>query len=50
MHRDSSKELATLKVEQEQLKWELSDLYILKRERESSRMGYTYGDHTKGKS
>lgn len=46
MHRDSSTELASLKVEHEQLKWALSDMYSRERERETSRMGYAYGDHT----
>lgn len=47
MHRDSSTELATLKVEHERLKWALSDMYSREYERESSRMSYAYGDHTK---
>ncbi|MNG26256.1 hypothetical protein D3C84_1112230 [compost metagenome] len=46
MHRDSSTELAALKVEHERLKWALSDMYSRERERETSRMGYAYGDHT----
>lgn len=46
MHRDSSTELASLKIEYERLKWTLSDMYSRERERDSSRMGYAYGDHT----
>jgi len=46
MYRDSSKELAALKVEHRRVQWRLSEMY--NRERETSRMGYAYGDHTKG--
>ncbi|WP_435035939.1 hypothetical protein [Pseudomonas neuropathica] len=46
MYRDSSTKLASLKVEHERLKWTLSEMYSRERERESSRMGYAYGDHT----
>ncbi|MNO45704.1 hypothetical protein D3C76_359760 [compost metagenome] len=46
MHRDSSTELAMLKVEHERLKWTLSDMYRRESERETSRMGYACGDHT----
>lgn len=47
MHRDSSTELATLKVEHERLKWTLTEMYSRDRERETVRMSYQYGDHTK---
>ncbi|KPG99684.1 hypothetical protein AEQ67_11180 [Pseudomonas sp. RIT-PI-q] len=47
MYRESSTELAALKIEHERLKWTLSDMYSRDRERETSRMGYAYGDHTK---
>lgn len=49
MHRDSSTELAALKVEHERLKWTLSEMYARDREREMSRMDYVYGDHAKRK-
>lgn len=45
MHRDSSTELAALKVEHERLKWTLSDMYRRESERETARMSYQYGDH-----
>ncbi|KII33496.1 hypothetical protein NL64_09855 [Pseudomonas fluorescens] len=50
MHRDSSTELTTLKVEHERLRWKLSDLYRQESERETARMGYQYGDHTNDKT
>lgn len=50
MHRDSSTALSSLKVEHERLKWTLSEMYNRERERETSRMGYAYGDHTKDKT
>lgn len=50
MHRDSSTELAMLKVEHERLKWTLSDMYRRESERETARMGYAYGDHANGKT
>ncbi|MNY78381.1 hypothetical protein D3C86_2186010 [compost metagenome] len=46
MHRDSSSELAALKVEHERLRWTLSDIYRRESERETARMSYQYGDHT----
>lgn len=46
MYRQACKELGTLKVEHERLRWTLSDMYSREREREASRMGYAYGDHT----
>lgn len=48
LHRDSSIELATLKVEHERLRWTLSDACRRESERETARMGYACGDHTKG--
>ncbi|WP_415770321.1 hypothetical protein [Pseudomonas sp. LB3P38] len=50
MYRDGSKELAALKIEHERLRRTLSDMYRREREQETSRMGYAYGDHTKGKT
>ena len=47
MHRDSSTELAALKVEHERLRWTLSDMYRRESERETARMGYQYGDYSK---
>lgn len=47
MWRDSSKELAALRLEHERLRWTLSDLYRRETERETSRMTYAYGDHSK---
>lgn len=47
MYRDSSKELAALKIEHERLKWTLSDLYRRETESETARMGYQYGDYEK---
>lgn len=44
MYRDSSTELAVLKVEHERLRWTLSDVYQREGERDTSRMGYQYGD------
>lgn len=49
MYRDSSTELALLKVEYERLRWTLSDVYRRESEQETVRMGYAYGDHTQGK-
>jgi len=45
MYRESSTELAALKIEHERLKWTLSDMYNRDRDRETSRMGYAYGDY-----
>jgi hypothetical protein len=50
MYRDSSTELTSLKVEHERLRWTLSDMYRRESERETARMGYAYGDYTKGKA
>ena len=46
MYRDSSTELAALKIEHERLKWTLSDMYSREREQGSTQMGYTYGDYS----
>jgi regulator of replication initiation timing len=45
MWRNSSKELATLRLEHERLRWTLSDLHRRETEQETSRMTYAYGDH-----
>jgi uncharacterized protein (DUF3084 family) len=50
MYRDSSTELAALKVEHERLRWTLSDVYRRESEQETARMGYAYRDHNKDKS
>lgn len=47
MWRDSSKELAALKLEHERLQWALSDMYRREAERETAKMTYAYGDHDK---
>lgn len=47
MYRDSSKELAALKIEHERLKWTLSDMYRRESELQTVRMGYQYGDYSK---
>ncbi len=47
MYRESSTELAALKIEHERLKWTLSDVYRRESERETARMGYQYGDYSK---
>jgi len=47
MWRDSSKELAALKLEHERLRWTLSDMYRRESERETAKMTYAYGDHDK---
>jgi hypothetical protein len=44
MYRDSSTELAALKVEHCRLKWTFSDMYSREREREPLRMGYADRD------
>lgn len=46
MYRDSSTKFASLKVEHECLKWTFSEMYSRERERESSRIGYAYGNYT----
>ncbi|KPG99424.1 hypothetical protein AEQ67_09810 [Pseudomonas sp. RIT-PI-q] len=47
MYRDSSTELAALKVEHERLKWTLTDLYRRESGRETALLGYAYGDYSK---
>ncbi|MGJ7513650.1 hypothetical protein ACSFE6_04850 [Pseudomonas baetica] len=47
MYRDSSKELAGLKIENDRLRWTLSDMYRHQSEQETARMGYQYGDYNK---
>lgn len=47
MWRDSSKELAALKLEHERLRWALSDMYRRETELETAKMTYAYGDHDK---
>ena len=49
MNRDSSIELAALKIEHERLKWTLSDEYRRESERDAATMGYAYANHTMGK-
>ncbi|RON40287.1 hypothetical protein BK664_06905 [Pseudomonas brassicacearum] len=46
MYRESSTELAALKVEHERLKWTLTDMYQLEREQGKTLLGYTYGDYS----
>lgn len=46
MNRDSSKELAALKIEHERLRWTLSDMYKRESERETVKMEYAYGDYS----
>jgi hypothetical protein len=50
MYRESSTELATMEVENERLKWTLSDMYRRESERETARMGYQYGDYETGET
>lgn len=47
MYRDSSKELAALKLEHERLRWTLSDMYRRESEtkHETKTLGYAYGDY-----
>jgi len=47
MYRESSTELAALKVEHERLKWTLTDMYRREREQGTAQLGYQYGDYTK---
>lgn len=46
MYRGVLKEAATLKVENEKLRWTLSDIYLRESKEATSKMGYSYGDHT----
>lgn len=50
MYRDSSTELAALKVEHERVRWTQSKMYRRESEQETVGVGYAYGDHTKGKT
>ncbi|MNG24317.1 hypothetical protein D3C84_1090330 [compost metagenome] len=45
MYRDSSKELATLKIEHERLRWTLSEMHNRECESATSKMSYTYGGY-----
>jgi regulator of replication initiation timing len=45
MWRDSSKELAALKLEHEKLRWTLSDLYQREAEKETAKMSYQYRNY-----
>jgi hypothetical protein len=47
MWRDTSKELAALKADHQRITQRLSDFYAADRERETTKMGYQYGDHGK---
>lgn len=49
MYRQACRELGTLKVERERLRWMLSDLYRRERDKEPGKMVYRYGDHTPSK-
>lgn len=46
MYRQACRELGTLKVEHEWLRWTLSDLYRRESDKEAGKMVYQYGDHT----
>ncbi|WP_415759519.1 hypothetical protein [Pseudomonas sp. LT1P18] len=46
MYRESSTELAALKVEYDRLKWTLSDMYQREREQGTTQLGYAYGDYS----
>jgi hypothetical protein len=46
MYRDSSMELAALKIEHERLRWMLSDMYGREREERTVQLGYAYGDYS----
>ena len=46
MYRESSTELAALKVEHERLKWTLTDMYQWEREQGKTLLGYAYGDYS----
>jgi hypothetical protein len=50
MYRESSTELAALKVENERLKWTLTDMYSREREQGKTQLGYAYGDYSPKKS
>ena len=46
MYRESSTELAALKVENERLKWTLTDMYSRERDQGKTQLGYAYGDYS----
>ncbi|MBM6448031.1 MULTISPECIES: hypothetical protein [Pseudomonas] len=46
MYRESSTELAALKIEHERLKWTLSDMYSREREQGKTQLGYAYDDYS----
>ena len=46
MYRESSTELAALKIEHERLKWRLTDMYNREREQGKTQLGYAYGDYS----
>jgi regulator of replication initiation timing len=46
MYRDSTKELAALKLEHGRLRWRLSEFYRADAERGAAKMGYAYGDYS----
>jgi hypothetical protein len=46
MYRESSMELAALKIEHERLKWTLSDMYSRERVQGTTQLGYAYGDYS----
>ncbi|PBJ12930.1 hypothetical protein BSF43_18850 [Pseudomonas ogarae] len=47
MYRGALKEIGTLKVENERLRWTLSDIYLRQSHEATKKMGYAYGDHGK---
>lgn len=47
MYRSVLKEIATLKIENEKLRWTLSEIYLRESKEATSKMGYSYGDHGK---
>jgi hypothetical protein len=46
MYRQACRELGTLKVEHERLRWTLSDFYRREGDKEAGKMVHQYGDHT----
>jgi len=46
MYRESSTELAAFKVENERLKWTLTDMYSRERDQGKTQLGYAYGDYS----
>ncbi|MEN2396825.1 hypothetical protein [Pseudomonas halotolerans] len=47
MYRGVLKEVATLKIENEKLRWTLSEIYLRQSREATKKMGYAYGDHGK---